>query len=95
MCWIGVFILLLSTAHAVLVSTSDDSCACLSAAHCSGMLTLTLALASWCACLPTDKEENDQLFETMDANDLNKRMKDFMPDLSVKVFRWVWAACGA
>eukprot|EP00891_Asterochloris_glomerata_P001684 jgi/Astpho2/1684/Aster-04112 len=34
-----------------------------------------------------DKEENDQLFETMDANDLNKRMKDFMPDLSVKVFR--------
>ena len=31
----------------------------------------------------------------MDANDLNKRMKDFMPDLSVKVFRWAWAACSA
>ena len=50
-----------------------------------------LALASGWTCLFADKEENDQLFETMDANDLNKRMKDFMPDLSVKVFRWAWA----
>ncbi|KAK9837437.1 hypothetical protein WJX81_002314 [Elliptochloris bilobata] len=34
-----------------------------------------------------DKAAGDQLFDTMDANDLNKRLKELMDGLSVKVFR--------
>lgn len=33
------------------------------------------------------KKPEDQLFETMDATDLNKTLKDLMDGLSVKVFR--------
>ncbi|CAL5221032.1 g3151 [Coccomyxa viridis] len=33
------------------------------------------------------KKPEDQLFDTMDAGDLNKRLKDLMDGLSVKVFR--------
>lgn len=33
------------------------------------------------------KSADDQLFDEMDANDLNKMMKDYMDGLSVKVFR--------
>lgn len=33
------------------------------------------------------KKPEDQLFETMDASDLNKTLKDLMDGLSVKVFR--------
>lgn len=32
-----------------------------------------------------DKGPGDQLFDTMDANDLNKRLKELMDGLSVKV----------
>lgn len=35
----------------------------------------------------TAKKPEDQLFETMDATDLNKTLKDLMDGLSVKVFR--------
>lgn len=44
----------------------------------------------WSAvCLPllAAKKPEDQLFETMDATDLNKTLKDLMDGLSVKVFR--------
>lgn len=33
------------------------------------------------------KENDDMLFETFDATDLNKKLKDTMPGLSAKVFR--------
>ena len=33
------------------------------------------------------KKPEDQLFDTMDATDLNKTLKDLMDGLSVKVFR--------
>ena len=34
---------------------------------------------------PAGKKPEDQLFDTMDAQDLNKRLKDLMDGLSVKV----------
>ena len=34
-----------------------------------------------------EKSRDAQLFDTMDAQDLNKRVKELMDDLSVKVFR--------
>ena len=37
--------------------------------------------------LAAAKKPEDQLFETMDATDLNKTLKDLMDGLSVKVFR--------
>ena len=37
--------------------------------------------------LSAAKKPEDQLFETMDATDLNKTLKDLMDGLSVKVFR--------
>ncbi len=37
--------------------------------------------------MSTAKKPEDQLFETMDATDLNKTLKDLMDGLSVKVFR--------
>ena len=51
--------------------------------------------------LPAEKSGGDQLFEAMDATDLNKRLKDLMEGLSVKVgacsvcgwflrCMWVW-----
>ena len=40
-----------------------------------------------CCALPAAKKPEDQLFETMDATDLNKTLKDLMDGLSVKVFR--------
>ena len=36
--------------------------------------------------LCADKKAGDQLFDTMDANDLNKRLKELMDGLSVKVW---------
>ncbi len=35
---------------------------------------------------PAEKKPEDQLFDTMDATDLNKRLKDLMDGLSVKVY---------
>lgn len=37
--------------------------------------------------LIAEKKPEDQLFDTMDATDLNKKLKDLMDGLSVKVFR--------
>ena len=34
---------------------------------------------------PAGKKPEDQVFDTMDAQDLNKRLKDLMDGLSVKV----------
>ena len=36
-------------------------------------------------CAPAGKKPEDQLFDTIDAGDLNKRLKDLMDGLSVKV----------
>ena len=36
---------------------------------------------------PAGKKPEDQLFDTMDAGDLNKRLKDLMDGLSVKVLQ--------
>ena len=36
---------------------------------------------------PAEKHPSDQLFETFDAQDLNKELKNIMDGLSVKVFR--------
>ena len=38
-----------------------------------------------------DKRPGDQLFDTFDANDLNKRLRELMDGLSAKV-RWI-ATC--
>ena len=38
-----------------------------------------------CCFLYTDKRPGDQLFDTFDANDLNKRLRELMDGLSAKV----------
>jgi Eukaryotic DNA topoisomerase I, catalytic core len=38
-------------------------------------------------CVLAAKNPSDQLFETFDATDLNRRLKELMDGLSVKVFR--------
>lgn len=40
-----------------------------------------------CFLLCAGKQQGDQLFETFDAQDLNKELKNIMDGLSVKVFR--------
>ena len=51
--------------------------------YCFVCMAAMLYMMSWSAA----KKPEDQLFETMDATDLNKTLKDLMDGLSVKVFR--------